>query len=61
MSPVESMATIEDLASNKINRPAIPIVEALAVIGNHSGSKYDPKVVDACMRLFKEKGYTMEA
>jgi response regulator RpfG family c-di-GMP phosphodiesterase len=52
--------TIADLASNKINRPAMPIPEALAVIGNHSGTKYDPKVVAACLRLFKEKGYKLE-
>jgi putative two-component system response regulator len=50
---------IEDLTSNKINRPAMTLEEALAVIG-HSGSKYDPKVVAACVRLFKEKGYKME-
>ena len=50
---------IEDFTSNKINRPAMALEEALAVIGNHSGSKYDPKVVDACLKLFKEKGYTM--
>jgi putative two-component system response regulator len=52
--------TIEDLTSNKINRPAMPLEEALAVIGNHSGSKFDPKVVGACLKLFKEKGYKME-
>jgi HD-GYP domain-containing protein (c-di-GMP phosphodiesterase class II) len=52
--------TIEDLTSNKINRPAMPIAEALAVIGNHSGTKYDPDVVAACLRLFKEKGYKLE-
>jgi putative two-component system response regulator len=51
---------IEDLTSNKINRPAMTLEEVLAVIGNHSGSKFDPKVVAACLRLFKEKGYKME-
>jgi putative two-component system response regulator len=52
---------IEDLTSNKINRPAMTLEGALAVIGNHSGSKYDPKVVAACLRLFNEKGYKMES
>jgi HD-GYP domain-containing protein (c-di-GMP phosphodiesterase class II) len=50
---------IEDFTSNNINRPAMAMEEALAVIRNHSGSKYDPKVADACLKLFKEKGYTM--
>jgi len=50
---------IEDLSSNKINRPAMPMEQALAVIGNHSGTKYDPEVV-AALGLFKEKGYRME-
>jgi len=53
--------TIEDLTVNKINRPSIQMKEALAVIGNHSGSKYDPNVVAACLKLFKEKGYKMES
>ena len=52
--------TIEYLTSNKINRPAIRMEDALVVIGNSSGSKFDPDVVDACLRLFKEKGYKME-
>lgn len=50
---------IEDFTSNNINRPAMDMEEALAVIENHSGSKYDPEAVDACLKLFKEKGYTM--
>jgi HD-GYP domain-containing protein (c-di-GMP phosphodiesterase class II) len=34
--------------------------EALETISSHSGSKYDPDVVAACLRLFKEKDYKME-
>jgi len=54
---------VEDLASNKINRTAMTPEEALAVIGNYSGSKYDPKVVAAAayLKLFKEKNYKMES
>jgi HD-GYP domain-containing protein (c-di-GMP phosphodiesterase class II) len=38
----------------------MPMEEALAIIGNSSGTKYDPDVVAACLRLFKEKVYKME-
>ena len=52
---------IEDLTSNKINRPGMHIDETLAIIGNHSGTKFDADVVTACLRLFNEKGYRMES
>jgi len=34
--------------------------KVLAVIENHSGSLYDPDVVNACQRLINEKGYKTE-
>jgi len=43
-----------------VNRSAFPISEALEKISSQSGSKYDPNVVAACLRLFKERGYKME-
>ena len=51
---------IEDLTSNRNYRNAFPLNEALEEISVHSGSKYDPDVVAACLRLFNEKGYKME-
>lgn len=51
---------LEDLTSNKIHRPALPMEEALAVIENHRDSKYDPYVINTCLKLFNEKGYKME-
>jgi response regulator RpfG family c-di-GMP phosphodiesterase len=48
---------IEYLMSNRNYRNALSLNEALEEIRAHRGSKYDPKVVDACLRLFKEKGY----
>ena len=48
---------LEDLTTNKSFRNAFPINEALKEISTHSGKKYDPEVVAACMRLFREKGY----
>ena len=31
----------------------------LAEITKHRGTKFDPQVVDACVRLFREKGYIL--
>lgn len=50
----------EDLTSHRAYRKALPLSEALEMISSHSGSKYDPEVVSACLRLFNEKGYKME-
>jgi response regulator RpfG family c-di-GMP phosphodiesterase len=50
----------EDLTTHRRYRNAFPFGEALEEISSHSGSKYDPAVVDACLRLFNEKGYKME-
>ncbi len=51
---------LKDLTTHKSFRNAFPINEALEEISSHSGSKYDSKVVDACLRLFQEKGYRLE-
>jgi HD-GYP domain-containing protein (c-di-GMP phosphodiesterase class II) len=51
---------LEDLTSNRRYRAAFLLNEALETISSHSGSKYDPDVVAACLRLFKEKDYKME-
>jgi putative two-component system response regulator len=51
---------IEDLNTHKSYRNAFPLNEALEEISSNSGSKYDPDVVAACLRLFNEKGYKME-
>jgi response regulator RpfG family c-di-GMP phosphodiesterase len=48
---------LEDLTSNRSYRNAFPLNEALEKISTNSGSKYDPTVVSACLRLFNEKGY----
>jgi len=52
---------LEGLTSHLVNRSAFPISEALEKISSQSGSKYDPDVVAACLKLFKEKGYKMES
>jgi response regulator RpfG family c-di-GMP phosphodiesterase len=52
--------TLEDLTSRRVFRNAFPVNEALEEISAHSGSKYDPEVVAAGLKLFNEKGYKME-
>jgi len=51
---------LENLTSHRTYRLAFTLSEALEEISSHSGSKYDPEVVAACLRLFTEKGYKME-
>ena len=51
---------LEDLTTRDSFRNAFPVSEALDTISSHSGSKYDPEVVAACLRLFKERGHKHE-
>jgi len=45
------------MASHRPYRPSIGMDKALEEIANNRGILYDPRVVDACSTLFKEKGY----
>jgi len=47
---------IEDLTSNRCFRNAFSLKQALDEIKAQRGSRYAPDVVDACLRLFNEKG-----
>ena len=51
---------IEDLTSHRSFRNAFPLHEALEEISSNSGSQFDPKVVDACLSLMREKGFQFE-
>ncbi len=51
---------IEDLTSNQILSKTLPIKQSFDVISTHSRSQYDPTVVDACLRIFNQKGYKTE-
>ena len=51
---------IEDLTSHRVFRNAFPLNEVLEKISANSGSRYDPKVVDVCLKLFKEGGFGFE-
>jgi len=51
---------VEAMASHRPYRPAHPLDMALKEIEKKKGLLYDEKVVDACLRLFKEKGYRLK-
>ena len=51
---------LEDLTTNRSYWSAFHLNEALEEISSHSGSSYDPEVVGACLRLFREKGFGFE-
>lgn len=51
---------LEDLTTHKAYRNAFPLNEALEEISAGSGSKYDPDVAAACLRLFREKGFRFD-
>ena len=51
---------VEAMVSHRPYRPMLNIEKALEEISRNRGTLYDPLVVDACLRLFKEKGFTFE-
>ena len=51
---------MEHMATNRSYRGALSIEQALKEISDESGVRFDPGVVAACLRLFKEKGYKLE-
>ena len=52
--------TVEAMASHRPYRPALGIEAALAEIAEKRGTLYDAEVVDACVRLFREKGFKLD-
>ena len=53
--------TVEAMASHRPYRPGLGIEAALAEIEENRGTLYDPSVVDACLQLFRVKGYRLPA
>jgi PAS domain S-box-containing protein/putative nucleotidyltransferase with HDIG domain len=51
---------VEAMASHRPYRPALGVDKALEEISKGSGKSYDPEVVDACLKLFKEKRYELK-
>jgi putative nucleotidyltransferase with HDIG domain len=48
---------VEAMASHRPYRPALGIDKALEEISKNGDIVYDPMVVEACLRLFREKGF----
>jgi putative nucleotidyltransferase with HDIG domain len=51
---------VEAMASHRPYRPALGIDAALAEIEKNKGTHYDATVVEACLSLFREKGFQLE-
>jgi len=52
---------VEAMASHRPYRPGLGIEKALGEITLNRGKFYAPEVADACIRLFRERGYTLPA
>ncbi|PKN35046.1 MAG: hypothetical protein CVU61_05090 [Deltaproteobacteria bacterium HGW-Deltaproteobacteria-19] len=50
---------VESMASHRPYRPTLGIEAALEEIMKNKGILYDPDVVDACLKLFREKEYQL--
>ncbi|MBN2189774.1 MAG: PAS domain S-box protein [Candidatus Aureabacteria bacterium] len=51
---------VETMSSHRPYRSALGIDKALEEISENRGKLYDPDVVDACLRLFREKNFTFK-
>jgi len=51
---------VEAMASYRPYRPALGLDAALEEIEKNSGLLYDSRAVDACLRLFRKKGFQLE-
>ncbi len=49
---------VEAMSSHRPYRPAFPIDAALEEVARYRGVLYDPTVVDSCLRLFQENGFS---
>jgi putative nucleotidyltransferase with HDIG domain len=52
---------VEAMISHRPYRPAQELEVALEEVESGSGTLYDPEVCDACLRLFRERGYVLES
>ena len=51
---------VESMGSHRPYRPSLGIEAALEEIERNKGTFYDNTVADACLRLFREKGYQLK-
>jgi HD-GYP domain-containing protein (c-di-GMP phosphodiesterase class II) len=50
---------VEAIGSHRPYRPSLGIEAALEEIEKNRGTLYDNAVADACLKLFREKGYQL--
>jgi len=50
---------VEAMSSHRPYRPALGVDKALEEINQHRGTLYDTQVVDACVKLFTDKGFNL--
>jgi len=50
---------IESMASHRPYRPAVGLDAALTEVENNRGRLYAPEVVDAAVRLVRDKGFVL--
>lgn len=51
---------VEAMTSHRPYRPGLGIAAALEQIEKNKGILYDSQVVEVCLRLFREKGFSFE-
>ncbi len=51
---------VEAMAAHRPYRPAHSLEKALEEISRNKGRLYDSQVVEACLKIFKDKGFTFE-
>ena len=51
---------VEAMASHRPYRPALGIDVGLDEISKNRGVTYDPAVADACLKIFKEKEFSLD-
>jgi len=63
IAPEAKILIVADVVSAMMShrpwRAALSLDEVLREIKSHRGTYYDPDAVDACVRLFEEKGFTL--
>jgi HD-GYP domain-containing protein (c-di-GMP phosphodiesterase class II) len=50
---------VEAMSSHRPYRPALGLEKALAEISQNKGTLYDSATVEACIRLFNERGFNL--
>ena len=51
---------VDTMAADLPNRPGLGIDQALEELARHPGVLYDPEVVQACVKLFTQKGFQFD-